>query len=141
MGFTAAITSGFTNYVNFKNRASRSEYWFWQLFMLLSGLGVLLLDLLLFLTAGIRSQSFSTIWWLATILPDVAVAVRRLHDADRSGWWLLLFFVPLVGWIVLLVWFCTAGTHGYNRFGANPLPAEASLHGAGRSRLTPRSTA
>jgi uncharacterized membrane protein YhaH (DUF805 family) len=58
------------------------------------------------------------------VIPDIAVYVRRLHDTDRSGWWLLLFFVPLIGAIVLIVWFCTQGTHGYNRFGANPLPPE-----------------
>jgi uncharacterized membrane protein YhaH (DUF805 family) len=55
-----------------------------------------------------------------TLLPHLAVSVRRLHDVNRTGWWYLLGFVPLLGAIVLLVWFCTDGTRGPNRFGADP---------------------
>lgn len=58
---------------------------------------------------------------LALVLPSLAVALRRLHDLDRSGWWILISFVPIVGAIVLLVWFCTKGTAGSNKFGADPL--------------------
>jgi uncharacterized membrane protein YhaH (DUF805 family) len=61
-------------------------------------------------------------WGFATFIPQLAVSVRRLHDTDRSGWWLLLFFIPFGGGVVLIVWFCFPGTHSYNRFGANPLP-------------------
>ena len=61
---------------------------------------------------------------LALFLPALALAVRRLHDLDRSGWWLLVGFVPIVGTIVLLVWFCTRGTEGPNRFGPDPLAGE-----------------
>jgi uncharacterized membrane protein YhaH (DUF805 family) len=60
---------------------------------------------------------------LATFLPGLAVAVRRLHDIDRTGWWILLALIPLVGAIVLIIWYCTKGTDGPNRFGPNPLPA------------------
>ena len=55
---------------------------------------------------------------LAVFLPSIAVTARRLHDIDKSGWWMLLLFVPLVGWIIVLVWMCTKGTLGPNRFGA-----------------------
>jgi uncharacterized membrane protein YhaH (DUF805 family) len=58
---------------------------------------------------------------LATQLPLLSVEVRRLHDLDRTGWWLLLVFIPLIGWIVLFVWFCMRGTTGKNRFGEDPL--------------------
>jgi uncharacterized membrane protein YhaH (DUF805 family) len=58
---------------------------------------------------------------LATLLPGLAVAVRRLHDLDSSGWWILLFLIPLVGAIILIVWFCTKGTDGPNRFGPDHL--------------------
>jgi uncharacterized membrane protein YhaH (DUF805 family) len=58
---------------------------------------------------------------LALFLPSLAVSVRRLHDLDRSGWWILLVFVILIGWIVLIVWNCTKGTPGPNRFGPDPL--------------------
>jgi uncharacterized membrane protein YhaH (DUF805 family) len=120
MNFQQAIQSVFANYVNFKGRAPRSEFWYWQLFLLVGGLVAELFDY----GTGFRISAFSTLFWLATVIPDIAVYVRRLHDTDRSGWWLLLFFVPLIGAIVLIVWFCTQGTHGYNRFGANPLPPE-----------------
>jgi hypothetical protein len=64
------------------------------------------------------------------LLPGIAVGVRRLHDVDRSGWWLLLAFIPLVGTIILIVWFCTRGTPGPNRFGPDPL--------SGIGQITPR---
>jgi uncharacterized membrane protein YhaH (DUF805 family) len=54
---------------------------------------------------------------LVFLLPSIAVAVRRLHDTDRSGWWLLMFLLPLVGFIVLIVFLCQRGTQGQNRFG------------------------
>jgi uncharacterized membrane protein YhaH (DUF805 family) len=57
---------------------------------------------------------------LAVLLPGIAVSIRRLHDTDRSGWWLLIVLVPLVGAILLIVWYCTEGTRGPNRFGADP---------------------
>lgn len=129
MNFQQAIQSGFSYYANFRGRARRSEFWYWQLFLMVGGLVAELFDY----GAGLRMSPFSSLFWLATIIPDLAVYVRRLHDTDRSGWWLLLFFVPLIGAIVLIVWFCTRGSHGYNRFGPDPLPAEVSLHGAGQS--------
>jgi uncharacterized membrane protein YhaH (DUF805 family) len=61
------------------------------------------------------------IFFLATILPTLSVSVRRLRDLDRSGWWILLDLFPLVGWIILLIWFCMKGTDGPNRFGADRL--------------------
>jgi uncharacterized membrane protein YhaH (DUF805 family) len=113
MNFQQAIQQGFTNYFNFGGRAPRSEFWYWQLFLLVGGLVAELFDY----GTGFRIPAFSTLFWLATVIPDIAVYVRRLHDTDRSGWWLLLFFVPLIGAIVLLVWFCTKGADGHNRFG------------------------
>ncbi len=115
MNFGQAITSGFSNYVNFSDRAIRSAYWFWALF---TTIGMLV-------TGGIDGVDGMTlaypIFGLVTILPSLAVAVRRLHDLDRSGWWLLLALIPLIGSIVLLIWFCTRGTDGSNRFGPDPL--------------------
>jgi len=58
---------------------------------------------------------------LADVLPSIAVGVRRLHDLDKSAWWYLLLLLPLIGAVVLLVWFCMPGTAGRNRFGADPL--------------------
>ena len=75
-------------------------------------------------------QLTTGIFSLVVLLPGIAVGVRRLHDLDRIGWWLLLAFVPLVGTIILIVWFCTRGTPGPNRFGPDPL--------AGVGQISPR---
>ena len=64
---------------------------------------------------------FSDLTWLAVLLPSIAVQVRRLHDIDRTGWWWWIVLVPLLGWILLLVWDCTPGTEGPNRYGDDPL--------------------
>jgi uncharacterized membrane protein YhaH (DUF805 family) len=119
MNFTQAISSGFSNYVNFAGRAIRSEYWYWALAVLIGSIVTEIIDALL----GIRL--FNPIFGLAVLLPSIAVGVRRLHDLDRSGWWLLLGFIPLIGAIVLIVWFCSRGTIGANRFGPDPLGAIA----------------
>jgi uncharacterized membrane protein YhaH (DUF805 family) len=119
MSFQQAIQSALSKYVTFKGRAARPEFWFWQLFLVLGGIVAELLDLVL----RYHSGPAASIFWLATLLPTLAVAARRLHDIDRSAWWLLLYFVPLVGWIILIVWWCSKGTKGYNSYGANPMPA------------------
>jgi uncharacterized membrane protein YhaH (DUF805 family) len=117
MNFAEAISSGFSNYVNFSGRAIRSEYWFWVLFTILGLLVAEIIDYALGLTL------IYPIFALATFLPSLAVAVRRLHDLDRSGWWILLCLIPLIGAIVLIVWYCSRGTVGSNRFGPDPLGA------------------
>ncbi len=115
MNFVDTITAGFSNYVNFSGRASRSEYWLWVLFIVLGSIVAVIIDEVI----GIRL--IDPIFALATLLPSIAVAVRRLHDIDRSGWWLLINFIPLIGLIVLIVWFCTSGTEGL-RTGSDPIP-------------------
>jgi uncharacterized membrane protein YhaH (DUF805 family) len=112
MSFTDAIQSGFSNYANFQGRALRSEYWFYVLGVFLASLVATLIDRLV-----LGYPVLGTIVSLGTIIPSLAVAARRLHDTDRSGWWQLLLFVPLIGAIVLIVWYATAGTPGSNRFG------------------------
>jgi uncharacterized membrane protein YhaH (DUF805 family) len=119
MGFGEAISSGFSNYVNFSGRAVRSEYWFWTLFVVLLSIVANILDALI-IRAGSGFSPLSAIVSLGLILPGLAVSVRRLHDLDRSGWWLLLLFIPLVGAIILLVWYCMKGTEGLNQFGPDP---------------------
>jgi uncharacterized membrane protein YhaH (DUF805 family) len=129
MNFQQAVQAGFGSYLNFKSRACRSEFWYWQLFLVVGGVVAELFDY----GIGVPMAPLSTLFWVGTMIPSLAISVRRLHDTDRSGWWLLLFFVPLIGAIVLIVWWCTKGSRGYNRFGADPQPAELSRHGAGRS--------
>ena len=123
MNFVEAIKSGFHNYVNFSGRAVRSEYWYWTLFSILVAIVSTLLDLVLF--PRVEMSPINTIAELALLLPSLAVAVRRLHDLDRTGWWLLIILTG-IGAIVLLVWFCMRGTVGANRFGPDPLGGTAS---------------
>jgi uncharacterized membrane protein YhaH (DUF805 family) len=118
MTFTQAIRSGFQNYVNFSGRAPRSEYWYWTLFSILVSIASALVDVALF--PSLNASPINTIVELALLLPGLAVSVRRLHDLDRTGWWLLLILTG-IGAIVLLVWFCMRGTVAPNRFGPDPL--------------------
>jgi len=127
MNFGDAIKLGFSNYVNFTDRACRSEYWYWILFVFIGFVVTEIID------AVIGRPIFYTVFTLAVLIPNIAIGVRRLHDLDRSGWWLLLSFIPLVGAIILIVWFCSRGTDGPNRFGADrlagmapPIPRPAS---------------
>ena len=119
MNFTEAITSGFQNYFNFSARAQRSAYWYWVLFSVLVAVATTLIDRAVFSRSGV--SPLNSLANLAMLVPSIAVGVRRLHDTDRSGWWILLFLIPLVGAIILIVWFCSSGTDGANRFGPNPL--------------------
>ena len=131
MNFVEAVKSAYANYANFSGRAQRSAYWWWALFNAVVAVVIALLEGGGSYSAGDGSMQFavvgglfSIIWMLINLLPGVALAVRRLHDVDKSGWWLFIALIPLVGAIILLVWFCTRGTVGSNRFGADP------LHGA-----------
>ena len=100
----------FRKYVDFDGRARRKEFWYFQLV-------VIVVSSILFAVSDIVSHVFD----LAVLLPQLAVGIRRLHDTERSGWWILLVLVPVVGWIVLLIWYCTKGTDGDNVFGSDPL--------------------
>jgi uncharacterized membrane protein YhaH (DUF805 family) len=110
-----AISAGFSKFRDLGDRACRSEYWYWSLFMIATSVVASIID------AALNSHFLLGIFWLVTIVPSLAVAIRRLHDLDRSGRWFLVGFIPLVGWIILLFWYCTKGTAGFNRFGPNPL--------------------
>ena len=132
MNFQQAVQSVFSNYANFHGCACHSEFWWFQLFLLLGGIVAALLDL--FANTNLLGGSpLATLFWLATIIPDLAVTVRRLHDTDSSGWWILLGLIPLIGMVVLIVWWCQKGSRGYNRFGADPLqPALSRLTASSR---------
>jgi len=108
-------------YAVFGGRSRRKEYWYFVLFSLIVSLVLSAIDALL----GTFSSStnvglLSGIYGLAIIIPSIAVSVRRLHDIDRTGWWVLISLVPVIGTIVLLVFAVLEGTSGQNRFGPNP---------------------
>ncbi len=122
MSFGQAIASGFSNYTAFSGRASQSEFWFWVLFAIMGAISANIIDSAIFVYhAGVSplNSPLNNIFTAVALLPSLAVAARRLHDADRTGWWLLLV-VTGIGIIVLLYWLGQEGTPGANRFGANP---------------------
>lgn len=98
MSFAAAVEICFRKYFNFNGCASRSEFWWWFVFTLI-------------VTATLRALSYNlaAVFSFATFLPSIAVTARRLHDIDRSGWWQLLYFFPVIGWMVLII-FCAEPT-------------------------------
>jgi uncharacterized membrane protein YhaH (DUF805 family) len=118
MDFYAAIRSALSKYATFNGRASRSEFWFFYLFLVLVDGVASIIDAFII---NNPNSPLTAITALVFLIPLIAVATRRLHDIDRSGWWQLLVFVPIVGAIVLIIWLCTAGSPESNRFGNNPL--------------------
>lgn len=102
------------NYAQFTGRARRREYW---MFMLINLIVTVLLS---FVTGLIGLEILSMIYSLGVLVPSIAVGIRRLHDTDRSGWWLLLVMIPLLGWIALLVITLLDSTPGENTYGPNP---------------------
>ncbi|SNS46807.1 Uncharacterized membrane protein YhaH, DUF805 family [Sphingomonas laterariae] len=130
-------------YAQFSGRSRRKEYWMFVLLVFIIYVIAMFLDSMLGFgttsryadlsdtsaAVGFNSQGgiLTAIAMLALFLPSLAVGVRRLHDTDRSGWWILIGLVPIIGTIVLLVFYCTDGTKGPNRFGPDPkgdTPAE-----------------
>jgi uncharacterized membrane protein YhaH (DUF805 family) len=118
MNFGEAIKSGFSNYVTFSGRTSRSAYWYWVLFGVLVAMVSGILDTAISPLA--EPAPIGAVTSLILFLPGLAVSVRRLHDLDRTGWWILIAFT-IVGIILLLVWDCMKGTIGPNRYGPDPL--------------------
>lgn len=109
------------NYTGFSGRARRKEYWFFTLFNVLIVIALAILDSMLgTFNAATGYGLLSFIYTLGVLIPSVAVAIRRLHDTNRSGWWLLLGLVPLIGGLVLLVFLVLDGTQGSNDYGPDP---------------------
>ena len=111
MNFSQAISSGFENYTNFRGRSVRSEYWYWSLFNVLVTVAGWIVD------SSIRTSLVSALVGLALFLPGLAVTFRRLHDTDHSGWWIWISLIPIIGFIVLLIFLTQAGDREPNRYG------------------------
>lgn len=108
-------------YAVFKGRARRKEYWFFILFNLIASVVLTVIDFMTgLLDAELGIGLLSGLYSLAVLVPSLAVTVRRLHDTDRSGWWLLIGLVPLLGGIVLLVFMLLDSMAEDNQYGANP---------------------
>lgn len=121
MDFMTAVRTCFSKYVGFSGRGRRSEFWYFVLFTFLVGIVTSILDAVLGTgyddtTGGL----VNTLGSLVLFLPSLAVGVRRLHDTGRSGWWILIGIIPIVGWILLIVWYCTDTKPGDNQYGPDP---------------------
>ncbi|MCK9919327.1 DUF805 domain-containing protein [Microbacteriaceae bacterium K1510] len=123
MNFQEAIQSGFRNYVTFSGRAPRSAFWYWVLFEILVSIVASILDAAVFPLSDVTP--LNAIASILLFLPSLAVSVRRLHDIDRTGWWVLIS-LTVIGIVLLIIWNCLRGTIGPNRFGPDPLAGKAS---------------
>jgi uncharacterized membrane protein YhaH (DUF805 family) len=109
------------NYAGFSGRARRKEYWMFVLFNMIFAIVAMILDNVFGIAMeGIGYGPLYGLYCLAIIIPSIAVGVRRLHDVGKSGWMMLISFIPLIGAIWLLVLFVTDGNQGENQYGANP---------------------
>jgi len=126
MSFGDAVkTCLIQKYANFSDRAPRSEYWWFALFCWGGTIVLSFIDSLIFGNPS-GYGLLSTLWGLAILLPSIGAGVRRLHDLDKSGWWLLISLIPLIGFLILLFWFVQQGTKADNRFGPDPLAASGA---------------
>ena len=105
----------FKKYAVFDGRARRPEFWWFFLANLIVAVAILIVATIAFGEAG--GQVVYYVYLLATLLPSLGVQIRRLHDTDRSGWWVLIAFIPFIGWIAILVLLALGSTPGANRFG------------------------
>jgi len=110
------------HYADFDGRARRSEYWYFVLFNTLGAIAIMLVTMVLGAMSDILGMVGSLAYMayaLGLLVPGIAVAVRRLHDTGKSGWWMLIALIPLAG-IVLIVFMCMDSDPGANAFGPNP---------------------
>lgn len=127
MKFAESIREFFSRYTDFRGRTPRSGYWWVVLFLVLASFVMWALDMVFF--QGIYPQDLldqgfgpvSLLFIAATLIPNLALGFRRLHDTNRSAWWLLIGLVPFAGAVVLLVFYLLPSTPGENNYGPNPL--------------------
>lgn len=119
MDFMQAVKTVLNNYANFNDRSRRSEYWWWALAYFIAYIAIYTAGSILGL-----GEILATLLGLALLIPNIAVAVRRFHDIGKSGWWLLIAFIPILGFIAL-IYFFVQPSEGPNRFGEGPLKPAA----------------
>lgn len=124
MDFMTAVRTSLSKYVDFSGRARRSEFWYFVLFSFLVQVVASILDSIIGTDYDTASGGLiSTVASLGLLLPSIAVSARRLHDIGRSGWWQLIGIIPIIGWILVIVWYCTDTRPGENQYGPDPKDA------------------
>ncbi|MDD7911402.1 MULTISPECIES: DUF805 domain-containing protein [Pseudovibrio] len=123
MTFPEAIRTCLSKYTEFQGRAARPEFWWWTLFAIITLSVAQLVDMIVVAPllglpdpGTMELQPISALTGLFLLIPGLAVSVRRLHDTDRSGWWLLLHLIPIIGLLVLLYFYIQPGTGGPNQY-------------------------
>lgn len=114
-------------YAVFSGRSRRAEYWYFILFSTIITFIVTFIDIAVSTGTGLDIQLLGTLYGLAVVLPSLGVLVRRLHDTGRSGWYVFISIIPVIGMIVLLVWLATDSQSGMNQYGPNPKEANNSV--------------
>lgn len=117
-------------YSEFTGRSRRKEYWMFTLFSLIISIVLSSIDRFVF---GLEGYGINSLYSLVVMIPSLAVSVRRLHDVGKSGWFLLIALIPLIGAIWLLVLFCTEGNNGENQYGPDPKNPDSELNDIGVS--------
>ena len=102
----------FKPYINFEGRSRRKDFWYFALISFIISIALNMID-------G-RNDLISSLYSLAVLIPSLGLGVRRLHDTSRSGWWILINLIPIVGWIVFIVFAAQDSTPGSNKYGPNP---------------------
>lgn len=126
----------FKKYAQFKGRSRRKEYWMFVLFNAIFGYALMAVDFGL----GTQFESMPTVGFLGTLynlivfIPSLALNIRRLHDVNKSGWYLLLIFLPIIGWIWLFILTLTDGTRGQNEYGDDPKNPSNEINDIGVSQ-------
>jgi uncharacterized membrane protein YhaH (DUF805 family) len=116
-GFVGAIKKGFRGYVVWNARSTRSEYWWWSLFVVIVAIVASVIDTAIFSTDMMTGVGpVSGIVTLALFLPGLSVWIRRLHDTDRTGWWVWIMLIPILGWIATLVFVLLPSKMGPTRW-------------------------
>ncbi len=119
MGFMEAVKTVLANYANFNARSRRSEYWYWTLAYFIA-------YVVLYMVGSVvgAGELLAGLFALGVLVPNIAISVRRFHDIGKSGWWVLIFIVPLVG-LIALIYFFTKASDGPNQYGDGPLAPAA----------------
>lgn len=116
-----AMFRAYGNYWDFRGRAARSEYWLFFLWMFILGVIAGMIDVIAFPSGGPRLLGPCALFVaFANLIPNVSLSIRRLHDTNRSGWWMLIALIPIIGPVVLFAFTVMRGTPGENRFGPEP---------------------
>jgi uncharacterized membrane protein YhaH (DUF805 family) len=131
----------FANYANFNGRARRSEYWYFTLVQFITFLSLIVLSSIAGAVFGsalggvLIGYMLFALYALVTVIPTIAVVVRRLHDVGKSGWFYFICLIPLIGGIWLLVLMCTEGDSGSNEYGPDPKNETDAINEIGKVEL------